>query len=533
MPPPIPTKSSLFDVAACVQKLVETEGNDRADAEAAFAKWVQDKMSQASKASNGKDDANAKALFQEVVDQLNVVFRDTLPAPWMYEALSIAMQGSGHSAKDIRRVLLSSVDFGADVTSAMKIAQYLESQGMKKEALAIYRDVHRASPSEKLPLDAGLRLSLELEDRDGVVWASTGVLSQSWSDEHLPMIERALLAAKAAYLRLNNEGRKMEAYALEQAMKKAQTRDLVVRVTWTGNADIDLVVEEPAGTICSSSNPRTIAGGALLADGSSLDKPAKDGFSETYSCAQGYPGQYKISVRKVWGEVAGGKVTVHLVTDYGTPNQKVVSQQIPIDKEAVYLADVKTGHRAEPIAQVQLAKVQAEKAFAGQAVLAQIAPNAAEPNNALANRANANAADANVDPNWAYLAMLQRYAFGRSGSPGDGFGGGFGGPGGPGNNSGGFNGRFPGFVRGGGVGYMPIVQAIPSGTNLMANAVVSGDRRYVRVFSMPMFMGVDSSIPTFDTGVGGGGGGGFGGGGGGLGGGGGFGGGGFGGGGAF
>jgi hypothetical protein len=264
-----------------------------------------------------------------------------------------------------------------------------------------------------------------------------------------------------------------------------------------------------------------------------LDKPAKDGFSETYSCAQGYPGQYKISVRKVWGEVAGGKVTVHLVTDYGTPNQKVVSQQIPIDKEAVYLADVKTGHRAEPIAQVQLAKVQAEKAFAGQAVLAQIAPNAAEPNNALANRANANAADANVDPNWAYLAMLQRYAFGRSGSPGDGFGGGFGGPGGPGNNSGGFNGRFPGFVRGGGVGYMPIVQAIPSGTNLMANAVVSGDRRYVRVFSMPMFMGVDSSIPTFDTGVGGGGGGGFGGGGGGLGGGGGFGGGGFGGGGAF
>jgi hypothetical protein len=429
-------------------------------------------------------------------------------------------------------VLLSSVDFGADASSAMKIAQYLESQGMKREALAIYRDVHRAAPSEKLPLDAGLRLSLELEDRDGIVWASTGVLSQAWSDDHLPLIERALLAAKAAYLRLNNEGRKMEAYALEQTMKKAQTRDIVVRVTWTGNADVDLVVEEPAGTICSSSNPRTIAGGTLLGDGSALDKPSKDGFSETYACAQGYAGQYKISVRKVWGEIAGGKVTVNLVTDYGTPQQKVISQQIPVDKEALYLAEVKTGHRVEPIAQVQFAKVQAEKAFAGQAVLAQVALDAGNANNADANNANPNNANANVAQNWAYLAMLNRYASGLSGS-GDGFGG----QGGFGNNgTGGFNGRVPGFVRGGGVGYMPIVVPIPSGTMLMANAVVSGDRRYVRVFSSPMFMGVDSSIPSFGTGIGGGfggggGGGGFGGGGGGLGGGGG--GGGFGGGGPF
>jgi len=201
---------------------------------------------------------------------------------------------------------------------------------------------------------------------------------------------------------------------------------------------------------------------------------------------------------------------VNLVTDYGTPEQKVVSQQIPLDKEAIYTAEVKTGHRIEPIAQVQFAKVQAEKAFAGQAVLAQVAPGAGNANDADANNANAN-----IDQNWAYLAMLNRYAAGLSGS-GNGLGG-IGGPGGLGNNgSGGFNGRIPGFMRGGGVGYMPIVVPIPSGTMLMANAVVSGDRRYVRVFSMPMFMGVDSSIPSFGTGIGGGGGGGgFGGGGGG------------------
>jgi hypothetical protein len=181
------------------------------------------------------------------------------------------------------------------------------------------------------------------------------------------------------------------------------------------------------------------------------------------------------------------------------------------------LAEVKTGHRVEPIAQVQFAKVQAEKAFAGQAVLAQVAPDAANAKDTDANNANAN-----IDQNWAYLAMLNRYAAGLSGS-GSGLGG-FGGPGGFGSNgSGGFNGRVPGFMRGGGVGYMPIVVPIPSGTMMMANAVVSGDRRYVRIFSSPSFMGVDSSIPSFGTGIGGGfggggGGGGFGGGGGGLGG---------------
>ena len=514
-----PAANSSVDPTACVQKLINTEGNERADIEAQFAGWVKEKMNLATKAIDAKDDVAGKAHFQEIVDQLNVVFRDSLPAPWMYEALSIAMQGSGYSGKDIQRVLLSSVDFGADAVSAMKIAQYLESQGLKKEALTIYRDVHRAAPGERLPLEAGLRLGLELEDRDSIVWASTGILSQSWTDDQLPLIEKALLAAKAAYMRLNSEGRKMEAFALEQAMKKAQTRDVVVRVTWTGNADVDLVVEEPAGTVCSSSNPRTISGGVLLGDGSALDKPAKDGFSETYACAQGYAGEYKISVRKIWGEVAGGKVTVNLVTDYGTADQKVVTQQIPLDEESIYIAQVKTGHRSEPMVQAQLAKVQAEKTFAGQAVLAQAAPGANNPANANpANVDPANAIQANnnglgngdVDANWAYLAMLQRYAMGGSGS-----GGSSGGLGGSGFGGNGFNGRANPFFRGGSVGYMPIVVPIPSGTFMFATAVISGDRRYVRITSSPMFMGVDGSIPTFGTGVNGGAGGGLGGGGGG------------------
>jgi len=363
--------------------------------------------------------------------------------------------------------MLSSIDFGADVTSAIKIARYLETQGLKKDALAIYRDAHRASPSERLPLEAGLQLSLELEDRDGVVWASTGILSQSWNDEHVPLIEKAILAAEAAYIRLSNEGRKMEAFALKQAVEQARLRDIVVRVSWTGNADIDLAVEEPIGTICNATNSQTIAGGLMLGgDASSLDKPAKDGFSETYACAQGFAGQYKIVVRKVWGNVAGGKVTVRIITDYLTKEQRVTEHQVSVDRDAVIIAEVKNGHRKEPLVEAQLAKVQAEKSFASNSVLAQTAPDASQPS------------ESESASNWNYQQLLYRYANRNS------------------NRSGNSN-VLPPFFRGGAVGYRPNIVVIPSGTIMVATAVISGDRKYVRVSAAPQFNDI-IAVDTFN-----------------------------------
>ena len=47
----------------------------------------------------------------------------------------------------------------------------------------------------------------------------------------------------------------------------------------------------------------------------------------------------------------------------------------------------------------------------------------------------------------------------------------------------------------GGVGFRPIVTWLPTGTNFTANAVVSPDRRYVRMSLAPFF----SSIPRVDT----------------------------------
>lgn len=479
---------------AWVDALKTQSGDSRAEAEAALARWVKAKLQAAQRASEQKNPTQTKLHFEQIVAPLSEVIRDSLPAPWVYEGLAIAMQGAEYPTSEIRRVLLSSIDFGADTQAAIKIARYLETQGMKTEALAIYRDAHRANPSEKLPLEAGLQLSLELEDREAAQWSTVGILGQAWRDEDLDIIEKAALLAKATYLRLANEGRKMEAFAFEQSLKQAQMRDIVVRVSWTGNADIDIAVEEPTGTICDAANPRTIAGGLLLGDASSLDKVGRDGYSETYACAQGYTGTYRIAIRKIWGEVAGGKVTVQLVTDYKTPDQRYIEQQLSLERDALLIAEVKNGHRKEPIAEAQLAKLQWDKQIASDAVLAQVAPN------------NESSESPSFAQQMAYQRMLSAYASRNS------------------------NAFVPPFFRRGAVGYRPNITVIPSGTSLVAMAVISGDRRYVRVDAAPFFSDI-IAVDTFNFingagtnngggGLGGGGlgGGGFGGGGGGLGG---------------
>ena len=50
-------------------------------------------------------------------------------------------------------------------------------------------------------------------------------------------------------------------------MAKARVRDLIVRLRWTGDADLDLSVEEPSGATASCQEPITRGGGVHRHDG--------------------------------------------------------------------------------------------------------------------------------------------------------------------------------------------------------------------------------------------------------------------------
>jgi len=55
----------------------------------------------------------------------------------------------------------------------------------------------------------------------------------------------------------------------------------------------------------------------------------------------------------------------------------------------------------------------------------------------------------------------------------------------------------PGFFLRGGVGYRPIITPLSSGANMFTNAVISADRRYVRVSPSPQFTQI-TEVNTFN-----------------------------------
>ena len=112
----------------------------------------------------------------------------------------------------------------------------------------------------------------------------------------------------------------------------------------------------------------------LLGDSSSQVKrgAAQGTTSETYECPEAFAGTYRVLLRRVWGKVTAGKVTVDLYAHYGTPQEKHLREQIALgDQDALVVFDLPTGRRQEPIEEQQLANAAAGQMAVNQAILAQ------------------------------------------------------------------------------------------------------------------------------------------------------------------
>ncbi len=349
---------------------------------------------------------------------------------------------------------MSAVDLSGDLDDMMDIAIYMARIGLDRRALQVFREVAYANPFRPEPYALGLASAKRLEDVEGVRWATLGILSQAWSEEQSGIEDRALRLAKASVDRLRQAGQEDEASAYEKAIEDARLRDVTATVTWTGDADVDLIVEEPAGTICSLQNPRTTAGGVMLGDAYGAGSSAS-GYSETYVCPLGFNGQYRLLVHRVWGKVTAGKVTVDIRTH--NPDRPHIHAQIDLsDKDALVLFDVNNGRRSEHLSQQQLANLQAPQIEVDRSMLTR-----------QLNR---------------YEDSLAHRDFNRDRA------------------------RQHGWRGPGRVGFQPVITSLPSGASLMANpgsalAVVSADRRYVRASPFPYFSLV-GEVSTFNFGSG-------------------------------
>jgi hypothetical protein len=161
-----------------------------------------------------------------------------------------------------------------------------------------------------------------------------------------------------------------------------------------------------------------------------------------------------------------------VITHYYTKECKSFAQKIPVnDGEALVKFDLTEGRRKESVRDVQIANAAVAALGQRQAVLAQQLAVMNDPNAAAALGTVQQAAAAASS---AQSQQLNPYAFASA---------------------------WPTGLHGA-VGYSPVIITLPEGTNFAATAVVSADRRYVRITCVPFFSQV-SDVHTFsiDTGA--------------------------------
>ena len=400
--------------------------------------------------------ATARQLMHEhqyanLIGMIRAALGTGQPQPWMYEAMGLAMQANGSPKPDIERALMSAVDFSDNTEDFMYVAQYMARSGLESRALKIFHQVTILEPLRPEPYLYGLQLAQRLDDLDGIRWSSVGILKQEWPRDKQGVVQTASRAAAAVLAQLKAEKRAEEAAEFQAQLNTANVRDCKVKVTWTGDADVDVLVEEPSGTVCSFRNPRTNGGGVLLGDSSSTEKTnVAQGTSETYVCPEAFDGTYRVTIRRVWGKVTAGKVTVDVYSHYGSKNEKHLRDQIALgDTDSQVVFDMQGGRRQEPLAEQQLANAAVGQIAINQAILAQ--------------QIGTLGAQAGAGGNFG--ASRQ----GLLGIP---------------------------FIQQA-VGYQPIIQNIPSGARLFTSGVISADRRYVRVSPQPQFMQI-GQVTTFN-----------------------------------
>jgi tetratricopeptide (TPR) repeat protein len=418
--------------------------------------------------------------FDRAADLLSAAIACGRAEPWMYEALAVAMEAAGQPREEVERALLSTAEFASTPFDLLALANYLARFGSPGRAIRLCKQVANLDPANREAYALAMTLAARSDDVATLRWACPGVLSHEWPADQREIFTRAARLSKTTIDTLEKAGHADEAKEFRARVDRALVRDIELELSWNGDADIDMVVEEPPGTVCSLSSPRSASGGTLLADSDATADPANTTHRERYVAAEAFPGTYRVLVRRAWGKVAADTVTATVVLYRGTDNEQRLKRQVAVRADdAMVTIEVPAGRRQEPLLDAQVAQDVVTQQQLGRAILAQ----------QLAGMADSSAA----------ASLSQSRGTQRpTGTPG-----------------------MP-FFRSGAVGYQPIITTLPEGTNMFAQAVVSADRRYVRITTTPLFSGVGQVTQFNFSGGGaggtGGGGGGMGGGGGGMGG---------------
>ncbi len=392
--------------------------------------------------------------FQQVIALLNAAIFEGQSQPWMYEMLAVMMQKAGYPQEEVERVVLSVADFGnATYESMMYSGAYLNRFDRAAAALKMYRQASRLAPDRPEPYSLSLKLAAKTGVADDALWAACGVFRNHWSIDHQRQHELAENLLSETVKQLQKDQQQDQIARFQQQATEARRRDLQVRLEWNGAGDLDLSVQDPAGGIASFQVQESAGGGYLLSDGYG---PLN--CREEFVCPMGFSGEYVLRVKKTSGKIVGNRAVLTIVTHAGSPLEKKTTKTVTLDKsdEQSILITLEDGRREQ----------RRSVLFATPRGVARdwerVAAQVGRPTRRVVNHE-------------VRQAVAEMHDSRQKGVV-------------PAGGSGAF----------GAIGFAPVVTLIPVGTSVVAQAVVSPDRRYVRLALSPAFSNiVDVAVFSF------------------------------------
>jgi hypothetical protein len=173
-------------------------------------------------------------------------------------------------------------------------------------------------PHRAEPLLMSILLAQKTKDPKRMGDSIDRLLSLGWPGNDDLVRTDARKQAEQLAATLRQEQRGAEADALLARLPEAEARDLFIRLTWDGNADYDMIVQEPLGAFAQYATPRTVFGGSIIKNGYGSHP------EEVYVCPRGFDGDYTVRIAMVYTDPKKPttRLMLETITHEGTAAEK-------------------------------------------------------------------------------------------------------------------------------------------------------------------------------------------------------------------
>lgn len=265
---------------------------------------------------------NSSRKFREVEAILKsyLRYRSNHAEPWMYSALAVSIKENSGDEAEMKTSLKYAADMAVKNRNPNDLVSVADQMFLLKEYDRVGGLLDQAAdliPHRAEPLVMSINLAAKTRDPNRMGTSIERLLSLGWPGIDETLRREAHKEAEKLAKSLTEDGRGEEAKTLLDRLPEAEARDLFVRLTWVGEADLDLAVDEPLGATARFNTPRTVFGGSIIKNGY-LSHP-----EEVYVCPRGFDGEYTIHVESIFNnpEKPALQATLEVITHEGASNE--------------------------------------------------------------------------------------------------------------------------------------------------------------------------------------------------------------------